>query len=517
MEDSKVSRCRSSLDNHILADLLSVAILIIELLCPHKVGGVVQMAASATKLAIYRKLLQAREIHLGFALAFVEQVFAAVIDEGGDCVYEPISSDDTMVLSPPRLLVSEFNEQLVFPQYFVILYDFLSFLVSNMEASEQGWTQNPVDIALERLLTILPMLDAEGFDLLLPYLCPLFELPDTRFDATLKLFGEISKRLGPQKTTSLFLKPILVTMEQPPNPTAHARLMYRTFIQKLIRGFGLQVFLDRFVLFLIDALVSAHNPSAEKADDTVKTTVSQETDAVFEQDAGVLVNSASGDGSDVTQEINVFSKPSLTAADVQDELLGNVEAEVNLEAGDDVPQQTDTGLGRVEQQDSNVITQKCYGDCIDAMRYVEDNTNESAETTSQMDVPDSWPSKDERLTHEPLFHQFSDQMSQVGAVDVTKVAMDTMIWLSKFLGPVLTSSHLVLPLLKSLTAVQPVGDPIVLKNSPIMKMLMFILDTYGNHYFLEQYLPFAAESVSSNYSVTYVCTDLLIVYFVYCM
>jgi WD repeat-containing protein 81 len=507
VEANMANRWETSLDHHIRFDLLAVAVLIIELLCSHKVCSVMKMSISETKVATYRKLLQTKEIPLGFALAFVEQVFAAVEDEHSGSVYGLINSNDSKALSPPQLLVSEFNEQLAFPGYFVALYDFLIFLVSNTEASDQEWTQNPVDIALERLLKVLPKLDAEGFDLLLPYLIPLFERPNTRFDAALKLFGEISKRLGPQKTTTLFLKPILVTMEQPPNPTSHARLMYITFIQKLIRGFGLQVFLDRFVLFLVDSLVGSHAPYDRKGDNTKKATVSQEIATVVEQDAGDLVSSASANGSNVTEEVDLSSGPCMTAVEIQNDLLSNTKAFGNLEASDGMPQQADTNCSRAEQG-NDVATQEYDGENLNGgTRDGEELIRSASETATQMEVPDSetttrmdlsnrWPSKS-KVIHQPLFHQFSDQMSQLGAVDVAKVAMDTMVWLFKSLGPVLTSSHLVLPLLKSLTAVQPAGDPIALKNSPVMKMLMFILDTYGNHFFLEQFLPFAAESVKA--------------------
>lgn len=436
-----------------------------------------------------------------FALGFVEHVFGAVLDEEG--VYKPVSSDATMALSPPQLLVSEFNDQLLFPRYFVSLYEFLSFLVSNVEASEQGWTENPVDIAHHRLPQIFPILDAEGFDLLLPYLCPLFELPDTRFQATLKLFGQISKRFGPQKTTSLFLKPVLVTMEQPPNPAGHARLLYCLFIRQLIRGFGLQVFLERFISFLINALVKTHDRSAKDTADTMKARC-QQPDPLVKHDI-TLSNGSANDVPTVPDELSTDGTASLTAADVQDQLL-EVESFVHLEAcdvdnvADDV---INTDSNQLQQQDANVATCHDCGDYADAVTDMPelDETNPTSETISQAEAPEAWSSKGANSTGELLLGQLSDPLLQVGVVDVTKVAMATLEWLSLFLGPILTSAHLVLPLLKSLTAVQPVGDPVVLKKSPIMKMLMSMLDTYGKHYFLEQYLQFAAESVSRHLGV----------------
>ena len=229
------------------------------MLAPEKTTTASPSATLDERLLRSRRLIASREIVVPlFVRDFLDVVVVAVGP------HRRKIRDVAMLMHHLRsdMLLSPFHALLPFPSYFPMLYECLRVFVSetDMHASAAaGWThQSPVDV-VANYNRLFRTLDADGFEVLLPFLLPLFGDDATRFSATVRFFGEISRRLGRRRTFGLFLKPLLTLMENPPDPKAHARLLYVGFIRQLITGFGMEGFLERFSRFIVGAIVNSSN------------------------------------------------------------------------------------------------------------------------------------------------------------------------------------------------------------------------------------------------------------------
>jgi WD repeat-containing protein 81 len=124
-----------------------------------------------------------------------------------------------------------------------------------------------VKTAARELSTLLPEMlsdSPEGLDLIIPYARELLEDPSTSVIAAWHLFDPMAKVLGPQKTASTLLDPIVKLYDYAASDddglapsdvgSKYVKLYHRSFLLQLIVRLGLRVFLDNFVAPLVEAV-----------------------------------------------------------------------------------------------------------------------------------------------------------------------------------------------------------------------------------------------------------------------
>ena len=201
------------------------------------------------------------------------------------CVLAP-DSDRGLPEVSATLLLQQFVTLVPFPSYFGILYSFLgeveqlcrrySLSSSNLKSFprpkadfETPPSMEPsaiVTFVQERLPSLLPQLDKDGQGLLLLHLLPLFHFPETCFEATVTLIDHIGQYLSKRRMEQLFLMAVLRTYDMAVEPYQKVQLFSRSVVDTLLCRFGLTIFLQRFLGFMLDVVVdpssltSKHSP-----------------------------------------------------------------------------------------------------------------------------------------------------------------------------------------------------------------------------------------------------------------
>ncbi|CAL8094920.1 unnamed protein product [Orchesella dallaii] len=104
------------------------------------------------------------------------------------------------------------------------------------------------------LIQVLPTLDEQGLDVVLPFVIELFQNPETRVLAAWNIFLPFSQKVGRKKSIEYLLHPILQIYEADYHSEKHLKLFHRTFILQLCSCFGLKKFIDNFPTLLIEAI-----------------------------------------------------------------------------------------------------------------------------------------------------------------------------------------------------------------------------------------------------------------------
>ena len=176
---------------------------------------------------------------------------------------------------PPILLNSGINI-FSFPKYFLSLHKVLSVLYSqnlafstlhdSFSGSMNSVFQpipnylppgpgNIIETA-QMLPPLFEELDQEGVDLLLVFLKPQFENPDTKLAAFKHLFHPVGQALGRQKAIKTFFKGLQALYDNIDiNDVEEAQILDQDYLSKIITVFGLDCFLVQFSPFVLEVLV----------------------------------------------------------------------------------------------------------------------------------------------------------------------------------------------------------------------------------------------------------------------
>lgn len=183
--------------------------------------------------------------------------------------YDPVYSDGLPPPSPHQLLQPLIN-LVVFPSYFPKLYRFVckmkqySRLLNQAQGTHCGSHErkeyiqkvmaNRVKMAARDLPDLLPVLSAEGLDLILPFLTELFECPESAVSAAWYLTSILAQALGPEEANRYLLPPLVKLFEAESVTDKHLKLFHRTFLLQLLVWLGLQKFLSHFITPLIEGV-----------------------------------------------------------------------------------------------------------------------------------------------------------------------------------------------------------------------------------------------------------------------
>lgn len=111
-----------------------------------------------------------------------------------------------------------------------------------------------VCFAAEQLIKLLPVLNSEAIELIIPYIQEMFQNQHASLLATWHLFRIIAQALGPQQTCKHFLKHLTKVFNTDKPSPKHLKLFHRSFLLQLIIGLGLHNFLMHFTTILIEAI-----------------------------------------------------------------------------------------------------------------------------------------------------------------------------------------------------------------------------------------------------------------------
>ena len=107
----------------------------------------------------------------------------------------------------------------------------------------------------EKLENLLEIVTDEGFPLLLMHLFPFFQYPDTSFDAVYTFLPFLAKSMSRCSVERVFTPVVTKLFDTATEPHHRGQLFSRTTADLILKRFGLTTFLNRFLGFLIEAVV----------------------------------------------------------------------------------------------------------------------------------------------------------------------------------------------------------------------------------------------------------------------
>ena len=176
------------------------------------------------------------------------------------------------------LLLQPFLPIISFPSYFSKLHAFTSDLerhcrgrgvdyatVNIMRLSSQGLALRKgvssadlepiLNFISEKLESLLEVVSEEGFPLLLLHLFPFFQYPQSSFDAVYSFLPLLTQHMSRRSVGRVFSSVIIRLFDTATEPHHRGQLYSRTTSDLILKRFGLTVYLNRFLGFLIEAVL----------------------------------------------------------------------------------------------------------------------------------------------------------------------------------------------------------------------------------------------------------------------
>lgn len=164
--------------------------------------------------------------------------------------YKSISHNGLPPPSAHQLLQPLLSGVVPFPHYFEQLY-FLLAEINKLERSDEDTSELEINIFHKEFPSLLPIMDADGLNLLIPHVVRLLK-SESATNAAWRLFDPLAKALGPDNSAKDLLEPISDLMDS--GGANRAKLYHRSFLLKLMIRFGMKAFINNFVKSLVEAV-----------------------------------------------------------------------------------------------------------------------------------------------------------------------------------------------------------------------------------------------------------------------
>jgi hypothetical protein len=115
----------------------------------------------------------------------------------------------------------------------------------------------------EHLESLLESVTDEGFPLLLMHLFPFFQYPDSSFDAVHTFLPCLAKHMSSWSVHKVFSAVVTRLFDTAVEPHHRGQLFSRTTADLILRRFGLNTFLNRFLGFLIEVVLEPLRASSK--------------------------------------------------------------------------------------------------------------------------------------------------------------------------------------------------------------------------------------------------------------
>lgn len=199
----------------------------------------------------------------------------------------PISREPKLPSLTASILLQPFLPIIAFPPYFSKLYSFTSQLEQMCRASRveyatldlqrlstQGLSPRADDnekdlepilsFVSEQLEGLLELVSEEGFPLLLLHVFPFFQYPQTSFDAVYSLLPLLTQHMSKRNIERIFTCVVIRLFDTATEPHHRGQLYSRTTANVILKRFGLNMFLNRFLGFLIEVVVEPMRLASSK-------------------------------------------------------------------------------------------------------------------------------------------------------------------------------------------------------------------------------------------------------------
>ncbi len=126
-------------------------------------------------------------------------------------------------------------------------------------ALKKGVSQQDLEPILsfvsENLESLLEAVSEEGFPLLLLHIFPFFQYPQSSFDAVYSFLPLLTQHMSRRSIERIFTSVVIRLFDTATEPHHRGQLYSRTTSDLIVKRFGLNLFLNRFLGFLIEVVV----------------------------------------------------------------------------------------------------------------------------------------------------------------------------------------------------------------------------------------------------------------------
>ncbi|CAH1187105.1 unnamed protein product, partial [Phyllotreta striolata] len=303
--------------------------------------------------------------------------------------------------------------------------------------------------------------DSEIVNIILPHVKDLIEDPPTTVLAAWYLFEPISRLLGPRRTSKYLLEPILKLYENecPDNNLPYikkiAKLYHHSFLLCLMVRLGLKVFLENFVVPLVEAVggykdydlvdfvLHDHSEKIAKRSSYLKTIETEQMDTSGSDESACSDKQKSL----LDKEYEIKEEDADDEKNDEDQmkfLMEHLELNQNLEETEHNSDSTDKELGlsydpeHTETNEVPVLKSPSIPIPQSRHKFVSNITCEVGSKKSDGELA-------EEASSAPRYDGKSKSSTKI-----SDVSSDSLIWLSHRLGPLLTAKYLSRNLLKML-------------------------------------------------------------------
>ena len=501
-----------ALQNRRKQDIIIIGIFILELYMPQKFINIGSNANFRTRLDCAKRIVKNEPHNIPLP---VKTVVMKILDNEDDQMHESRSTTFKFVSEeglPPltaQQLLHPTLSLLPFPKSFKSYAKILR-LLHNIQLTrdyksnnssfnseiEQTVAEVKIKMVAVELSTIIEDLPRDHIKLILPALKSLFQDTSTSILAVWFLFEPLSKALGPSQTCIHLLEYILNIYEENSQTTKHLKLYHRTFLLNMLVRLGMKTFLKYFVTYIIEAV-----GGYKDFDDRIcKEGLTKSWHTVG------LSNSSSA--------------------------LASPERMSNSTTSTPVFEKRSFSSKKEEYPGSNIEEQKTPGDEFTEGEIFDFDNASSKEASKQGDNTDLRisnirnpfspqpivvPSALDNLKDSADIGEHGENLNKGKETNISDIALESVIWLSHRIGPVLSAKYLSRNLLKMLNLCYNEPDCFLSDNDEfrdqkirisrhkikgdelaynVLESLSGLVALYGEQLILLQYLPYAWDLIS---------------------
>ncbi|ODM88202.1 WD repeat-containing protein 81 [Orchesella cincta] len=363
------------------------------------------------------------------------------------------------------------------------------------------------------LIQVLPSLDEQGLEIVLPFVIEIFQNPETRVLAVWNIFLPFSQKIGRKKSIEFLLNPILQIYEADYHSEKHLKLFHRTFILQLCCCFGVKRFLDSFPTLLIEAIGGWKAPGDNE--DLAPRAHLTSTDLEID----LIEDSEETSSDDKNKSKGIADKFRRMESEQGDAVIASVEPEMFLMEPDASDSEEKDGStqgsgGDSLQQSLTALPTTSSSSIVPSHSHQLARSGSDRDRTRNQSPPALLRRSRELQKSTSSSRDASTGASSAGSksvVDISEMCAETILWLAHRFGPVLCAKYLTKNLLRMLTlcflghidnievekrncSMHCDGD---LHAKKVLECLIVISDLYGDCFIEHQYLPYCLEVVSS--------------------